>query len=1041
MNGFSFDPFREKRLAWQNMGPNPDVPQQDDSIQEFRRMQKEGLRKQGSMQEWLRKANEKFKEGSKEKPGYQGDYLKDIVSKALANGAIEADEIFKMKSEIVFRLENILSADEWQKLAKEFPTDQKGLLKLWSDAGLMSIDEMLEAKGTPQNQQNQKEWSLQSNASAGSSKSPEASESWENIQDLRDELEQVRLEGHKLTSEYASIRPVRGKGRNPDSNMDPSTVAERKNIAAERRGNSQRYNELNEQYKRHPDNPSRAPYGKYLMDNGLMTYRGGITQDQMQAKAEKMDDEYRIKQLEEQLAKQKQINTLRAWDTVRGSSTAMANQKWKENQWREEWAAEGIRPGASASDDRFREHMSRAGGSTDGISGYIDSTGKDKDPSIMEDPNFVRLGNAFERAMKQWEKNPGRQYGDLAIMRSQLQYMQKRGKFNQLMKGVREKITAGSIQSLHKESIGSPGGRYFSPGEKVRITIPAELLPYSEGKDLTVVYEPFTVIDTEEDSQMQALMDAGIIIDKQEAIAGTYPDGRPRIRGIDVHFTRQGRYVINGSPITIGEKGKEVKKEQLKGPSLGSYPLSFHSNQAGVINITDGNGETFTFDVRRMKPSTTIVDVKGDYSVTRQKGGQYLVEIAEKGSFSIEGFEGQSGQRIYSRLVSTEGHQVNVQPLSVSRPIILPSFLLQNPASPIPLSQAASQIDAIPISEFLEILAQKYFLTNGIKEDKELMQNLSLVRLERIPSEIMGEIIQSDTVQTTKHFRQLIQYKAMIARNLAFRNITVTPEEIQNECTNILEARNTLRDIPLFRGRNVLYTANNEKLKDIYSHGDSDRFGKKANRDAITEQQKNGGGSLTFIRAKETSKDAAENKKDILGSLVSKQPPLTLYFEGHGLPNSLQLTESGDVEITATELAGALKKRYENHPSLRNADPRNSDIIILGCCHNADFARNVKSLLGNDVSGPIFITESEYGLPGYSNFENKYTDRFSETTLGLGSGNAENPSTIGTIFDHEFDENMETNPSIYLPYQIGQNGRVGWGQMTGTHPTSTNPVV
>src|SRR3989344_1414359 len=472
--------------------------------------------KQETMKNWLHKANEKFREAKNGQPGYVGNYLKDLVKGALANGAIEADEIFKMKSEIVFRLENILSADEWQKLAKEFTTDQKGLLKLWSDAGLMSIDEMLEEKGTPQNQQNQKEWSLQSNASAGSSKSPEASESWENIQDLRDELEQVRLEGHKLTSEYASIRPVRGKGRNPDSNMDPSTVAERKNIAAERRGNSQRYNELNEQYKRHPDNPSRAPYGKYLMDNGLMTYRGGITQDQMQAKAEKMDDEYRIKQLEEQLAKQKQINTLRAWDTVRGSSTAMANQKRKENQWRGEWAAEGIRPGASASDDRFREHMSRAGGSTDGISGYIDSTGKDKDPSIMEDPNFVRLGNAFERAMKQWEKNPGRQYGDLAIMRSQLQYMQKRGKFNQLMKGVREKITAGSIQSLHKESIGSPGGRYFSPGEKVRITIPAELLPYSEGKDLTVVYEPFTVIGVGADSEMEALMDAGIIIDRKE---------------------------------------------------------------------------------------------------------------------------------------------------------------------------------------------------------------------------------------------------------------------------------------------------------------------------------------------------------------------------------------------------------------------------------------------------------------------------------------------------------------------------------------------
>src|SRR3989344_4676660 len=327
MNGFSFDPFREKRLAWQNMGPNPDVPQQDDTIQEFRRMQKEGLRKQGSMQEWLRKANEKFKEGSKEKPGYQGDYLKDIVSKALANGAIEADEIFKMKSEIVFRLENILPADEWQKLAKEFPTDQKGLLKLWSDAGLMSIDEMLEAKGTPQNQQNQKEWSLQSNECGGSKHNP--------------------YEG------YSAFQPF------------------------------------------------------------------GSPQEQAQYL--RKQDELRKKYIPELT----------------------------------EFVAENL-------------------------------------PKVKDDPNYERLNKAFNRAMEHWQDNPDRAYGDLAIMRSQIENMPKRGKFNQLMKGMREKITKGDIASLYKESIGSPGGRYFQPGEKARITIPAELLSYSEGKDLTVVYEPFT---------------------------------------------------------------------------------------------------------------------------------------------------------------------------------------------------------------------------------------------------------------------------------------------------------------------------------------------------------------------------------------------------------------------------------------------------------------------------------------------------------------------------------------------------------------------
>src|SRR3989344_4214932 len=703
MNGFSFDPFREKRLAWQNMGPNPDVPQQDDSIQ-FRRMQKEGLRKQGSMQEWLRKANEKFKEGSKEKPGYQGDYLKDIVSKALANGAIEADEIFKMKSEIVFRLENILPADEWQKLAKEFPTDQKGLLKLWSDAGLMSIDEMLEAKGTPQNQQNQKEWSLQSNESAGSSKSPEASESWENIQDLR-----------------------------------------------------------------------------------------------------------------------------------------------------EEWAKEGIRLGASPSDDRFREHMSRAGGSTDGISGYIDSTGKDAEyfaslkggkgggskhnpyegysafqpfgspqeqaqylrkqdelrkkyipeltefvaenlPKVKDDPNYERLNKAFNRAMEHWQDNPDRAYGDLAIMRSQIEHMQKRGKFNQLMKGMREKITKGDIASLYKESIGSPGGRYFQPGEKVRITIPAELLSYSEGKDLTVVYEPFTVIGTEEDSQMDALMDAGIIIERKEAIAGTYPDGRPRVRGLDIHFTKNGRYEVNGKPVFAGVEKQEI----LRGPILGSYPLSFKGNPPGVINITDVNGKLSTFDVRRTPPNTKVIDSKGRYAVTRQNADNFLVEIAEAGTFSIQGFEAQSGRMMYSRMVSTEQSKKVTSSISINIPLApaLPAFLLQNPATPLPIPKALQQIDSLSREEFLNILAHKPGLFDNVHADEQLIKNIDRVKLAGVPQDLLEKIIQSSTIDTTKGHRKLVQLRAMIARNLAFQNIPVTAESIQKECAHIAETRNILKDIP-----------------------------------------------------------------------------------------------------------------------------------------------------------------------------------------------------------------------------------------------------
>jgi hypothetical protein len=658
-------------------------------------------------------------------------------------------------------------------------------------------------------------------------------------------------------------------------------------------------------------------------------------------------------------------------------------------------------------------------------------------PTVQDDPNYKRISKAFARAKEQWKDTPDRVYGDLAYMRSQIEYMQKRGKFNQLMNAEREKMTRDgeSIPSIHKESVGSAGGRYFSPGEKVRITIPAELLPYSENKDLTVVYEPFTVIGVEDDSQMNALLDAGIIIDKKEALTGTYPDGRPRVRGIDIHFTKKGRYEVNGKPIFAGVE----KKETLKGPVLASSPLSFKGNQPGVIRITDVNGKLFTFDVRRTPPNTRIVDATGQFAIARQTGDTFLIEIAEKGTFHIEGFEGQSGNMVYSRTISA-GDTMPGQPRNapnIQHTPSLPSIVLHNPTTPVPLREAATVVDTLSHEEFINSLARQNTPFAPTKDDV-LENNLPRTKLAWISDENLEKVVQSSTVQTKKHYLQLIQLKAMIARNLAFQALPVTAENVSKTCEEIIETRNMFKDVPLFKTRNVLYAANNETLKETYPHGDTHRFGKTANVEAIKEQQKNAQGTLTFVRAENSDTDAQRAKKTILDAVVTMRSPMTFYFEGHGLAHNLELTASGNVHITDEELANALRKRHKQLPNLTKANPAERDLIILGCCYNGEFARNVKRNLGKGIAGPIFILESEFGFPGISSFANKFTDEFSETALGLGHRNTDNPSTLGTVIDHEFDENMQTNPSIYLPF--GNAGESGWGQLSDLN-TQNDPIV
>lgn len=294
---------------------------------------------------------------------------------------------------------------------------------------------------------------------------------------------------------------------------------------------------------------------------------------------------------------------------------------------------------------------------------------------------------------------------------------------------------------------------------------------------------------------------------------------------------------------------------------------------------------------------------------------------------------------------------------------------------PIPLSEAVQKIDAMDLDKFLELVEQDTE-DSAIRKDAKLMGNLQKVKLADIPEATLQEFFGGET---TIDIRKAAQLRAMIARNTAFRNEAVSTKSVIQECQRITKIRENLKGRTIFKNREVIYMAHNEKLAKQYQHNDPDRFGKIANRNSINEQI--GSGSIDFIRAEETPESVQKAKDDTINGIKNAKSPLTFYFEGHGSPNAIHLSGTlAGIKISSKELADAFNDR-------------------------------MKRL---NVPPPIFITESEYGLPGYSDFSNKFTDDFSETTLGLGQSSIDNPSTLGTVFEHEFDRNMQTNPSVYI---------------------------
>jgi hypothetical protein len=347
---------------------------------------------------------------------------------------------------------------------------------------------------------------------------------------------------------------------------------------------------------------------------------------------------------------------------------------------------------------------------------------------------------------------------------------------------------------------------------------------------------------------------------------------------------------------------------------------------------------------------------------------------------------------------------------------------------------------------------QHQILLNVVSERKK-MESVAKILIGEVPDEYvfirnflrdpalthLGDFdpnwISSSVTINNKNFyineKILPSFCVAVVRNLYFKNIELTEENVKKEVERILLLREQYKSISLFEGRNVLFMAHNEWVSG--ASGIVPRFGTNATIEAIKKQSK----SVEYKKAhvalssEDKLKPLREMKGEILKKIEITPPPFTFVFDGHGGEDAIYMdsgsittrgqspseTESS-IRITVDEFAEAFNKRYQKYPAITNATAANRDILIFSSCFNHSFVRKFYELLPADVGKPITIGTAEYGQYSHSNYESRFGNNFFEHTLGLWRAS---PTRFQEVFWGDINQGID-NPYVYIPDETTDTG-------------------
>jgi hypothetical protein len=261
---------------------------------------------------------------------------------------------------------------------------------------------------------------------------------------------------------------------------------------------------------------------------------------------------------------------------------------------------------------------------------------------------------------------------------------------------------------------------------------------------------------------------------------------------------------------------------------------------------------------------------------------------------------------------------------------------------------------------------------------------------------------------------QLINLKAMIARNLNLTHQDINAQTVGQEHLRILQSQTAYRKIPLFANRDVVLVANGEKWEHdardprwlsqfIRMSGSESRFGTPALQAAIRKQAR----TLNIWRFEESSE---QKKQELLDYIIHHEGPLTLFFDAHGFERGIGLTKTQD--LLEYELRDALIKRWKTI-HLDRSNIENHDIIIVSTCYSGTIGQKiVRALpeLGPATPVPFILGPTEYGQIGRTDRTTPFGTRF--TTRLIEGGKR---PTIGDAIRLDKIDQLHGNPTIYAP--------------------------
>ena len=394
----------------------------------------------------------------------------------------------------------------------------------------------------------------------------------------------------------------------------------------------------------------------------------------------------------------------------------------------------------------------------------------------QDDPAFPSVVNALKNAKRQWERNPGRMYGDLAWFRTQTDAIAQRNKAQHY---VLEQMEQRDWQFLDAMTIGRAEG--FQPSEVIRITYyinprdsqrnyaggmvplrPTAPADMAYSKPVTIAYEPYKVNGGLTNAQMEDLFDyAGILVQPEYYGGGarytTMSYDRPRVKAVHVRFAKPGRYVIDGKEKIVD--GQEIEPRMLA------------KRRQQVVDLKEMAQKLE--DTDPLKPLVMQLDVKTDREGTVaivMPGGattqlSYIVGRTDTNTWAIapsmeiqeaayEVF--QNPDDVYEAIRETLSHKLAPKETPLDAPTETPLAALDPVPVPLPTEApgASAEHESGTATESTEAAAERGVTPeNATEEQPKSVEHPTPLRTWPPPLDVLSES-ESPFVQGMENIRR-----------------------------------------------------------------------------------------------------------------------------------------------------------------------------------------------------------------------------------------------------------------------------------------------